>query len=142
MNTNDSNPRRAIPFIRKYMMRCEVMRGIIMDDGKEYRMYKEYGMYNGYVAIPPTNGLYGKDYMELDDLIDIHGGVTYSESAKDSAQILDDNARFLLSGDSGIPSDWWIIGFDTRHAGDTLQKWTRERTIQETLDLYIQVLKY
>lgn len=136
MKTNDSNPRRAIPFIRKYMMTYNVLHGIIIDEGKEY------GMYNGYVAIPPTNGLYGKDFMELDDLIDIHGGVTYARPAKDSEQILDDNARYLLSGDSGIPSDWWIIGFDTKHAGDTLQKWTRERTVQETIDLYIQVLKY
>ena len=127
---------RAIPFIRKYAMKGKTKDGILFN-------FNNGGLYNGYVAIPPTNSLYGKDDEEFYDIgIDIHGGVTFSRSAKDAKIILDENVMYILSSCKEIPSDWWIIGFDTKHYGDTPTKWTRARTIQEALELYRQVIKY
>lgn len=36
------------------------------------------GYANGYVAVPPEHPAYGKDDLQLCDIINIHGGVTFS----------------------------------------------------------------
>jgi hypothetical protein len=51
-----------------------------------------------YVALPEGNPLCGKDYLELNKFIDVHGGLTFSEYYEDLKA--------------------WLIGFDTGHSGD------------------------
>lgn len=71
----------------------------------------------GYVEVPRTHPLYGLDYdsklpnytdsdhipPRLDDIIDVHGGLTFSGS-----------------GTEGYPAntDGWWFGFDCAHLGD------------------------
>lgn len=57
------------------------------------------GQYNGYVNLPKGHRWYGLDYEKIP--VDIHGGLTYS------AQM----------------GEYWTIGFDTAHYGDTAEKW-------------------
>lgn len=62
-----------------------------------YRGYR-----TGYVGIGKNHSLCGKDMFELDDYIDIHGSVTYSEAG----------------GKNDLSDGYWWIGFDFAHAGD------------------------
>jgi hypothetical protein len=90
------------------------------------------GWGNGYVAIPPSHVLYKKDYDRvfylLEDTeyqISVHGGLTYSDF-----------------GDGDIaPKDWWVFGFDTSHFQDCMNTWPKERVIEETKELFIQLLE-
>ena len=59
----------------------------------------------GYIEIPEDHFLYGKHYSEIDDIVDVHGGWTYSGYTRD-------NYPAKASSKS-----WWI-GFDTAHWGD------------------------
>ena len=51
---------------------------------------------NGYVSVPNGHPCHGMDYNDVNDLVSVHGGLTYSEK-------LDRDKKF---------------GFDTGHAGD------------------------
>ena len=83
------------------------------------------GWGNGYVALPKKHPLYGVDYEELSEFgIYAHGGITYSECAKYLKHVPDD-----------IQDDDWLVGFDTCHAGDTLDNWDMKHVRAETLGL-------
>jgi hypothetical protein len=56
------------------------------------------GHLNGYVAIPKGHPFYGSSYDTLSEVIDVHGGLTYSDEDKEAGE--------------------WVFGFDCSHAGD------------------------
>ena len=102
------------------------------------------GLYNGYVAF---SGYLPDSYMkhmngrgELDNLINIHGGITFD-------QVVDFSKGFSASGisvlNTEVPKEgtYRVIGFDTLHCDDTMEYWTIERTKSETLHLLEQVEK-
>ena len=94
------------------------------------------GYFNGYVVVLPEHPFYGKDYDEIDALLDkkdfyIHGGLTFANDDKDFCPEL--SKHF---------SDYWILGFDTRHADDTAEYWTEERTWEETEKLMQATIHY
>lgn len=73
---------------------------------------------------------------EIDALLDkkdfyIHGGLTFANDDKDFCPEL--SKHF---------SDYWIFGFDTRHANDTAEYWTEERTWEETEKLLQATIHY
>ena len=41
--------------------------------------------------------------------------------------------------DGDISDDWWLIGFDTAHGGDSLENWPEERVIEETTNLQLKI---
>lgn len=94
------------------------------------------GYFNGYVIVQPEHPFYEKNYDEINDLLDkkgiyIHGGLTFSDGNK--------NFCPELSKDH---SNYWVFGFDTRHAGDTAEYWTEERTWEETNKLLKAAINY
>ena len=94
------------------------------------------GNFNGYVAVLPEHPFYGKDYDEVSDLLSkkgfyVHGGLTFANDDKD----------FCPELSKHFP-DYWIFGFDTRHAGDTAAYWTEERTWEETEKLLQATIHY
>ena len=94
------------------------------------------GYFNGYVVVLPEHPFYGKNYDEINDLlaekdIYIHGGLTFSDGNKIFCPEL-----------SKAHSDYWVFGFDTRHAGDTAEYWTEERTWEETNKLLKATIHY
>lgn len=105
---------------------------------KQYRHFFDYGGYaNGYVAVPPEHPWYGKSYDEVEDKIDIHGGLTFSAKTDECCgwndiETIDDDSNL-------IPLGWWVFGFDTLHAYDNLENWPKERCIEETLNLKRQL---
>lgn len=68
---------------------------------------------------PDINGFY------------IHGGLTFANGDK----------SFCPELSKHFP-DYWIFGFDTRHADDTAEYWTEERTWEETEKLLQATIHY
>lgn len=94
------------------------------------------GNFNGYVIVLPEHPFYGKDYDEINELLVakdfyVHGGLTFSAGDKEHFPELNE-----------LYSDYWVFGFDTRHAGDTEEYWTEERTWEETDNLMQAVINY
>lgn len=95
--------------------------------------FRNFGWGNGYVVIPKGNMLHGKSYNEIHDLIpmlDANGGLTFADSVDD------------LKTWKEIPKDCdggWIVGFDTAHSWDTLEKWDKQAVILETENLKKQL---
>ena len=90
--------------------------------------FTAHGWGNGYVVLPKGHKYHGVDYSDID--VDVHCGLTFSESV--------DN----FDSDEIQPEDegGWVIGFDTAHYGDNLQKWpNRESVIQEAIRLRDQL---
>lgn len=78
------------------------------------------GWGNGYVAVPKGHIFYGIDYEHL--WFDVHGGVTWSE----------------IETIDGI--DYYVLGFDTAHSGDSPKNRPKEYVIEETERFYQQVI--
>ena len=91
---------------------------------KSWRYSLERGWGNGYVALPSTHPFYGLDYNELNEHIDVHGGLTYSKSYTYEDEV------------------YWLIGFDTMHGFDDPIRSDKEFVINETLDLLKQCLEF
>lgn len=121
--------------------------------------YPRLGRTNGYVAIPPTNEYYRYDYMDSKlPSLDVHGGITFSEAAVYKDKTYMSNLRIrpeyvskrliqfegceYLTGNHEVPDNWWVIGFDTNHAGDSPMVWTKEAVSAETMRLAGQLEKY
>lgn len=66
-----------------------------------------YGVWCGYVAVPPSHPLHGTDYNTVD--VDVHGGLTYASTCA---------ANICHVPASGEPADVWWMGFDCYHSGD------------------------
>ena len=110
----------------------------IEDDLRDYGLplHIDGGYFNGYVVILPEHPFYGKDYDEISDLLSkkgfyVHGGLTFANDDKDFCPELSEH----------FP-DYWIFGFDTRHADDTADYWTEERTWEETEKLLQATIHY
>ena len=58
------------------------------------------GWKNGYVAVEKDHPYFGKEYTSIDDEIEVHGGLTFSDE--------------FVDGDKTL----WVFGFDTAHSGD------------------------
>lgn len=110
----------------------------------EYNGFKFYVMNLGthptaYVEIPKESYAYNKGYHELEDKIDVHGGLTYSDDFLD------------ISDDERIKG--WFIGWDYSHYNDYIgyeeifmfdmcgKKWTTEEIIKECKNVIEQLVE-
>ena len=91
---------------------------------KSWRYSLEHGWGNGYVALPSTHPFYGLDYDEIDEHVNVHGGLTYSKSYTHENEM------------------YWLIGFDTMHSSDNPKYSNKEYVINETLNLLKQCLEF
>lgn len=87
-----------------------------------YPMDRGWG--NGYVCIPEGHPLHGKHYDDIHRLceIDVNGGLTFSEKGSSCKS---DNwlcPEFVKDSD-------WVVGFDTAHYMDTLERWPDEESV-------------
>lgn len=100
--------------------------------------FLQFGWGNGYVAMDKFHPLYGLglygDNTEVAAFISIyiHGGITFTGWA----------SSLNIPEKYNIPENYWIIGFDTAHTNDTLEKWPDEQSVmEETLKLKDQLIK-
>lgn len=91
------------------------------------------GWGNGYVAIPKNHFLYGLDYDEIHNIINInvHGGLTFSNSYENCKHWKEVTEEY---------KDCWIIGFDTAHYGDNIYNCSKEYVLSETIKLRDYIL--
>lgn len=95
------------------------------------------GYANGYVAVPPEHPWYRKSYDDVEDLIDVHGGVSFADTSDSCCEF--SNLETINDDSNTIPLGWWVFGFDTLHWGDNLENWSKENCIAETLRLKQQL---
>ena len=90
------------------------------------------GWGNGYVVIPKGHPAHNINYDEI--FVDVHGGLTFSNNVD---SLNKEDFPELTNEMAGC----WVVGFDTAHFGDNLENWTKERVIDETNDLRLQLGK-
>lgn len=87
------------------------------------------GWGNGYVCIPKSSKLYGVDYTNID--VDVHGGLTLSCESEE------------IQNWEELPKqckkNYWIVGFDCAHYGDTQANRPKEWVEQHTKELLNQL---
>ena len=113
----------------------------------------EHGTHNGYVAVPPENRYHGRSREDMEEEINVHGGITFSEPVTYPDKMNDrkireeyigkrnailEKAEFITEN-TEIGDDWWIFGFDTIHRGDNKDNWDKQAVIKETLSLMEQL---
>lgn len=113
----------------------------------------EHGTHNGYVAVPPENRYHGRSWEDMEEEINVHGGITFSEPVTYPDKMNDREIREeyigkrnailgkaeFITENTEIGDDWWIFGFDTAHWGDDKYNWDRKAVIDETLSLMEQL---
>ncbi len=73
------------------------------------------GAWCGYVGVPHGSPLFGHDYNEIDDIIAVHGQLTFSDECAPDA----DEALYIChTVESGEDGRVWWFGFDCGHYGD------------------------
>ena len=89
----------------------------------------DFGWGNGYVIIPKDHPCYKMHYDDIHNKYNIqaHGGLTFCGSA----QIID----WEELDEKYKSEDYWIVGFDTAHYGDTSISCPKEYVEQSTKEL-------
>ena len=77
--------------------------------------------YCGYAVIPEDHPFYGADYDDVEDDIDVHGGLTFSGDIEDV--------------------DGFLLGFDCAHYGDSPEVQDEEYTLKECKKMVDQLIE-
>ena len=85
--------------------------------------------YCGYVAVPKEHPFCQKNRLDLALSLSVHRGITFSQMITSESQILND-----LEGE-------FVIGFDCKHFGDTIEKCNAEYVRKELESLVDQLIK-
>ena len=91
----------------------------------------KHGWGNGYVVIFKGHPMYGKHYDEVP--VDIHGGLTFSESVNSLIGDFPELTEEMKDG--------WVFGFDTAHYSDDMERWPKEAVERETENLKSQFVE-
>lgn len=76
----------------------------------------------GYVAVPPGHPWHGKGYDDIQNEVDVHGGLTYARAC---------SGAVCHVPAPGEPDDVWWIGFDLGHYWSTnTPEFAREETLR------------
>ena len=85
--------------------------------------------YCGYVAVPKEHPFCQKNRLDLALSLSVHRGITFSQMITPKSQILND-----LEGE-------FVIGFDCKHFGDTIEKCNSEYVRKELESLVAQLIE-
>lgn len=83
------------------------------------------GRYNGYVILGKNHPFDGA--RDIIGNYDVHGGITFANKLKDFN--IDPYPELWAYADN------WVVGFDTAHAGDNVDNWGLDKTVNETIKL-------
>lgn len=79
------------------------------------------GNWCGYVAVPPGHAWHGKDYDDIEDEVDVHGGLTFCGPCMPHVCTGgEQELREVVchTPQAGEPDDVWWLGFDCHHFRD------------------------
>jgi hypothetical protein len=102
------------------------------------------GWGNGYVMLPPEHPWYGLHYDSI--YVEAPGGLTYSDicGEKKLEDWFGDNEFEVCDELNSVMnydfSNYWIIGFDTGHAGMNLQNFGKVQVFAEAHHVYEQCI--
>lgn len=98
-----------------------------------------FGTHNGYVILDRNHPISGMYYGDIDEKYDIevHGEITFSNRLSTFKHSTD----FSETPELLDYQDYWVLGFDTQHAGDNAEKWNAESTLKETERFAEQLMK-
>lgn len=65
----------------------------------------------GYVGVDASHPWYGREYRRVEDHINVHGGLAYSDKCE---------GHICHLPDEGETDDVWWLGFDCSHSGDVM----------------------
>ena len=109
---------------------------------KKFRGLSDSGWGNGYILVPPNHPYYGKFYDDIE--VNVHGGLTYAKkfNSKNFLAWVDNRE---IGGDITLNNfekfnNYWIIGFDTNHYGDSEYNCPKQYVLKETYNLLEQFL--
>lgn len=69
----------------------------------------------GYVGVPEGHPWHGKGYSELEDVVGVHGGLTYADLCQEDGP---EGETICHIPGPGEPEPLWWVGFDCGHAFD------------------------
>ena len=115
------------------------MKWIVRENTWIDRNIMDVGWGNGYTLIPPNHPYYEKHYDDIP--VSVHGGLTFSEKLSDLGR-KNWEELFKMLEEENDNTDYWIVGFDTAHAGDSISNWTKERVVDETKNLVKQLSSF
>lgn len=104
--------------------------------------YFDFGWGNGYVLLPHNHPFYNVHYDDIN--VNIHGGLTYS-SQFEPDNFLKWINNLKIDGDVTLDNfrkfeNYWMIGFDTGHAGDSIDSCPKYYVMNEALNLLSQCI--
>ena len=105
------------------------------------------GWGNGYVAVPPGHKCYALQYDVVSDMIEynVHGGLTFGRRFRKCHPSIQQGFLDYIPIPDPIENlnitKYWVFGFDTCHAFDTIHAWPKEAVINETFNLFGELKK-
>lgn len=104
--------------------------------------YFDFGWGNGYVLLPYNHPFYNVHYDDIN--VNIHGGLTYS-SQFEPDNFLKWTNNLKIDGDVTLDNfrkfeNYWMIGFDTGHSGDSMDSCPKYYVMNEVLNLLCQCI--
>ena len=98
--------------------------------------FLERGWGNGYVIIPEGHPMHGKHYDDIK--VDVHGGLTLCGLVDMNGMIVTESFsgnKNVMHWDEVTEEDagGWIVGFDTTHYQDSLERWP-QKAVQAEVD--------
>lgn len=98
---------------------------------------------NGYVAVTPRYSCYWKHYNKIYSKIEIHWGLTFSQSLQDCKEEFPHvYEEYLKLPNTSTGDDVRIFGFDTAHQWDNPVDWSMDAVERETSYLQKQMLQF
>jgi hypothetical protein len=90
-----------------------------------------HGWGNGYVCLPMLHPLFAMKCDEIQDKYNVyvHGGLTFSANSVD------------LDWPEIPKGYWWIVGFDTAHCDDSLERWPDAESVLLEANRLLEQLK-
>lgn len=73
------------------------------------------GNWCGYVGVDETHPYHGRGYHEVEEVLEVHGGLTYAAACDG-----DEDRGICHVPGPGEPEPLWWFGFDCGHAGDLI----------------------
>ena len=88
--------------------------------------YSDFGWGNGYVCLPVGHPCFGMGYDSIHNKYEINcnGRLTFSRPSNE-----------LKDWKEKPDGEYWIVGFDTAHSWDSLERWPKEAVLRETENL-------
>lgn len=94
---------------------CLAKRAVVFEGNTEkLRKFPGMGHWCGYVGIPEGHPFYGVHYRSIDEALEVHGGITFSNFCEEG----DGEDRICHIPEPGQPDKIWWFGFDCAHYQD------------------------